>query len=228
MTSDLSDETWALIRHAYEHTDQPVEDICRAYGISSGTLRDRMRRWHWTRRRPPVPAAGPPPVPPVEAAPVAMLPVAMPPPDDTPPHADAPPMAPAFAPTTPSPPLLTPTAPEPLAARVRGAMACVLPAIETIVSRLAAGTLHPREQERAARALTALTRTLRELNGLSGGLPQPAAAAPDDDPVPRDMDEFRRELARRIRAFVADRTGMADGGTEPQGPRRVAEQDAGR
>jgi hypothetical protein len=36
---------WAAIRHAYEHTDRAVEDICAIHGISSGTLRDRMRRY---------------------------------------------------------------------------------------------------------------------------------------------------------------------------------------
>ena len=57
-----SSEAWAHIRYAYEHTDRPVEDICAEHGISSGTLRDRMRRWRWTRRRPPIPRDGPPPV----------------------------------------------------------------------------------------------------------------------------------------------------------------------
>ena len=56
-------EAWAQIRYDYEHTDRPVEDICAEHGISSGTLRDRMRRWRWTRRRPPIPREGPPPVP---------------------------------------------------------------------------------------------------------------------------------------------------------------------
>ena len=56
-------EAWAQIRYDYEHTDRPVEDICAEHGITSGTLRDRMRRWRWTRRRPPIPREGPPPVP---------------------------------------------------------------------------------------------------------------------------------------------------------------------
>ena len=60
---DLTPDTWAQIRHDYEHSDRPVEDICAEHGISSGTLRDRMRRWNWTRRRPPIPREGPPPLP---------------------------------------------------------------------------------------------------------------------------------------------------------------------
>ena len=60
---DLTPETWAQIRYDYEHSDRPVEDICAEHGISSSTLRDRMRRWRWTRRRPPIPHEGPPPLP---------------------------------------------------------------------------------------------------------------------------------------------------------------------
>jgi hypothetical protein len=33
----------------------------------------------------------------------------------------------------------------------------------------------------------------------------------DDDPVPRDIDEFRETLARRIEAFLAARSGGEDG-----------------
>src|SRR5882672_6804114 len=59
---DLTPDAWAHIRHAYEHTDRPVADICAEHGISTGTLRDRMRRWRWTRRRAPVSREGPPAV----------------------------------------------------------------------------------------------------------------------------------------------------------------------
>ena len=60
MAPELTREAWAQIRYDYEHTDRPVEDICAEHGISSGTLRDRMRRWNWTRRRAPIPREGPP------------------------------------------------------------------------------------------------------------------------------------------------------------------------
>ena len=59
---------WAQVRYEYEHTDKPVGDICFDHGISPGTLRDRMRRWGWTRRRQPIPAEGPPPMPWIEPA----------------------------------------------------------------------------------------------------------------------------------------------------------------
>src|SRR5207237_10392451 len=97
----------------------------------------------------------------------------------------------------------------------QSAVARVLPAIEATVATLAAGATHPRELERAARALAALTRTLRELNGFLSQR-QAAAAdahdddAHDDDDMPEDIDAFRLDLARRIDAFVAARTGKPD------------------
>src|SRR5262245_15650669 len=66
--------------------------------------------------------------------------------------------------------------------------------------------------ERDARLLAVLVRTLRELAALdqaNSAAADPGAKSPaqptdpdHDDPVPRDIDEFRRELARRIEAFV--------------------------
>ena len=63
MAPTLSAEAWAQIRYDYEHSERTIAEICAGHGISSGTLRDRMRRWGWTRRRPPIPREGPPPLP---------------------------------------------------------------------------------------------------------------------------------------------------------------------
>jgi hypothetical protein len=54
------------------------------------------------------------------------------------------------------------------------------------------------------------TRALRELDVLLRAQ-QAAGAAPatDDDPSPEDIDEFRRELARRIDAMVASHQDAA-------------------
>src|SRR5439155_27380913 len=93
--------------------------------------------------------------------------------------------------------------------------ACVGPGER--VAKLTANATHPRELERAARALAALTRTLRELNGLLSQCQAPAADADDDEP-PEDIDEFRRVLAQRIHAFIADRTAQRDDDPGPQGP----------
>ena len=56
-------EDWARMRYEYECTDKTVPDIAADGGVSTGTLRDRVRRWNWTRRRAPIPRHGPPPPP---------------------------------------------------------------------------------------------------------------------------------------------------------------------
>jgi hypothetical protein len=185
-----------------------VADICAEHGISSGTLRNRMHRWGWTRRRPPIPLDGPP----------SSLAPAL-----------APPSQPGFAAPMAAPPIETATPPgvaapdppdeRPIAERLQGAVARVLPAIESIVATVGSGPMPPREMERAARSLTAVTRTLRELNNLLG---QRQAAADDtdndddNDDVPEDIDAFRLDLARRIDAFVTSRSGEAHGGPAPE------------
>jgi len=93
--------------------------------------------------------------------------------------------------------------------RLQSAVARVLPAIEATIARLAAGPHHPREMEQAGRALGALTRTLRELNALLSEHNGRAGTAAEDDDTPEDIDAYRDELARRIRAFVASRSGDA-------------------
>jgi transposase-like protein len=77
MAIDLSPEEWARVRYEYEQTDKPVDDICLDHGFSAGTLRDRVRRWGWTRRNAPIAAEGPPLVPPIEPA-APLVPAATP------------------------------------------------------------------------------------------------------------------------------------------------------
>jgi hypothetical protein len=208
----LTDEAWAQLRRDYEHTDKPVQDICLEYGTTPNTLRDRVRRWGWTPRRLPIPAEGPPPLPAPQIAHAAPLAPIVPPVDTAAPSGPA-----AQAETAPC--LAVPNAaggedapaePAPIARRLQAAVARVLPAIEATLANLAASA-HPREMERAARALAALTRTLRELNTL---LSQHQAAAIEDD-IP-DIDAFRLDLARRINLFVASRTGEDSDGARPE------------
>ena len=244
-------DAWTQIRYDYEHTGRPVEDICAEHGISSGTLRDRVRRWRWNRRRAPIPREGPPAVAAIDTGtaplarftsprwgevgePLARLRASSPrcgepgegvPAIETPepPHPN--PLPPGEREQTEpgmsasnsggqaaGPP---PADPASIAPRLQSAVARVLPAIETIIARLSAGPLHPREMEQTARALGTLTRTLRELNALLAQHPAPAAA--DDDPIPEDIDEFRFELARRIRAFIAARQDAREAAPEPEG-----------
>jgi hypothetical protein len=63
--------------------------------------------------------------------------------------------------------------------------------------------------ERCARTLATLTQALQALQRLRAGTLPDHESLHDDD-MPRDIDEFRRDLARRIDAFVASRTDAAD------------------
>lgn len=215
-------DAWAQIRYAYEHTRRTVDEICLEHGITANTLRRRGRRWGWTMRQQPIPDEGPPPL----AMPaVAVEPVV--PPSLTLPHfvedgrerpfagggnekvtaggvqsTAAAHIAESIEADTPADPAATAAL---IAERLQGALARVLPAIETTLARLTAPQ-HPRDTEQAARTLGVLMRTLRELNTLAGQhAPQRPGDTRDDDPVPEDIDEFRRELARRINAFVDER-----------------------
>ena len=98
----------------------------------------------------------------------------------------------------------------PTALRLQDAVASVLAAIEAIVAKIGAARLG--ESDRSARALAALTRTLRELNSLHGQYEEPAT---DDSPA--DIDEFRLALARKIDAFVAAQGGGVRDDAEPEG-----------
>lgn len=158
MSPDLPLSAWALIRHAYENTDRTVEEICAEHGISSGTLRDRMRRWHWTRRRQPIPAEGPPPMRLLPA------PIAAPPVFYTP-DGEAMRLSADTQRETPTHPLAAPGDPfdgdadapsgDPteIAQRLQGAVCRVLPAIEATVG-LATNATQPRENAQAARRTT--------------------------------------------------------------------------
>jgi hypothetical protein len=89
--------------------------------------------------------------------------------------------------------------------------------VEEIEDRLAVAGLEIAERESNARTLAIVVKTLRELEAVDEaeksrkGKKQPSDDDIDDDPVPRDMDEFRNELARRINALVDSRTGSGGG-----------------
>jgi hypothetical protein len=209
MPPELSLSAWAQIRADYEHSETPVEDICAEHGISSATLRDRMRRWNWTRRRQPIPLDGPPPMPASPIDDAAPLVAVMPPLDRAalavPDTAQAETAA-FFAAPHAAGGQAAPAEPAKIAQRLQAAVARVLPAIEATLVKLA-GSTHPREMERAARALAALTRTLRELNALL------AQHAVDDD-EPKTLDEFRQRLLRKMDQVLA--TGRTGDGAEPE------------
>jgi hypothetical protein len=84
-----------------------------------------------------------------------------------------------------------------------------LAAVETLRAQLKREPQSPQDAERTARTLSSLTETLQKLQRLQCAVPQSGSY---DDDMPADIDEFRRELARRIEAFVASRSGAGDDG----------------
>jgi hypothetical protein len=93
--------------------------------------------------------------------------------------------------------------------RLEAAVLKELGVIEAMRASLRAEPMRPMDAERTARTLSVLTETLSKLRRLRVGS-APQSEGPDDDIA--DIDEFRLDLARRIDAFVASRTG--GGGAE--------------
>ena len=90
--------------------------------------------------------------------------------------------------------------PAALAVRVYAAMQRQMDTIETIQQ-----TLNPQQDlqsERTVRILAALNRALREIAVITKIDEMTFPDAADKDPVPPDLDQFRHELARRIRGLV--------------------------
>ena len=85
--------------------------------------------------------------------------------------------------------------------------------VEASRAQLAGMPQSPIDQERTARTLANLTATLQKLTPLRCRVAH--SESPTDnayDDMPADLDEFRRELARRIRIFVEGRRARRDAG----------------
>jgi hypothetical protein len=96
--------------------------------------------------------------------------------------------------------------------RVLGKIEQEILRIESIVDRRGGKVSQRTEAERRARTLASLTKTLAELRRLRANdeLQRPL----DDDAIPRDLDEFRRALSRRLEQLVADPAQPAAAGHE--------------
>ena len=84
--------------------------------------------------------------------------------------------------------------------RVSTAIERELTQIERIVGGVRTKPAERTEAERRARTLASLARTLREVMQLRAG----EEKKQDDDAVPRDISEFRRQLARRLEQLAAE------------------------
>ncbi len=80
--------------------------------------------------------------------------------------------------------------------------------VREIEARLSIDDAEPDDRERDARLLATLVKTLRELSTLDErqAPPAPTTTAADDDDI-KDINEFRRDLARRMDEFVRERNG---------------------
>jgi hypothetical protein len=96
-----------------------------------------------------------------------------------------------------------------IAERLMSATEEALDAIKRISARLQPAT--SAEADANARTMANVSRSLREIAVFIKPDEVKAADDADDDPVPRDIDEFRYELARRIRSFIEARSAGAAG-----------------
>lgn len=208
-------EFLAAVRRRYEDTDQPMPSIAREVEIGLRTLHRMAEREGWARRSERPPRDLPPAVKLLEEARALErtheVNIACEPPAREPLAREAAADA--------APDGSIGSSGDPLA-RIEQLVLRELEAEETVRDQLSHRPRTGSDATRCARTLAALTQTLQTLARLRAG----AAPTDDtdyddnDDSLPRDIDEFRRDLARRIDAFVARRTderpAERDGGPE--------------
>jgi hypothetical protein len=206
-------ELLAAGRHRYEHTEESITSIAVDFGIHKSTLRRMAARLGWVRHVPP----------PRDLQPAARLLA----------QAEALEKA-TVAADSPRSSLAVPAE-----QRVEGAehkpsagnqAAALLPppgvtierlyrdvldeitAVEALRAQLKRKPHSALDGERTARTLSNLTEIVNKLERMQCGNFQ---SGQDDDDLPRDIDEFRNELARRIEALVESRADDGDAGDNP-------------
>src|SRR5690348_3822691 len=177
---ELSPEQIAKAQHLYEQTLVPVEEIAAGCGVSGSWLYKLIKKQDWRRRQS---KTGDFHYARFLAEAEALAPV---------------PAAPAE--------LLAPVDREKVeqrslafTVRLQDAAERVLDAGVRIIATIRPGD-HA-EGERCARVVAVVAHAFRDVANLTKPVSATQAHEPaydeDDDPVPRDMDEFRQELARR-------------------------------
>jgi hypothetical protein len=88
--------------------------------------------------------------------------------------------------------------------------------VEQIEHRLKAAGLELPERESNTRMLATMAKTLRELAAFDEAQKPRGKETPDadDNTVPRNVDDLRRELARKLELFVAGRAHRVPGNAE--------------
>jgi hypothetical protein len=195
---DIPPELLAEGKFLYEETLAPVSEIWERMGISRCTFYARVREGKWVRRRYTsiaeytiAQAAAS-----HDAAPAA-------------PAGDGPDITESDAVNKPAPAQRAA-----LSVRVYEAVQRQMDAIESIQRTLRPGK--EMQSERTVRILATLNKALREIAAITKTDETTPSDAADKDPLPHNIDEFRRELARRIKGLVeAERKRAGEGAGEP-------------
>ena len=181
-------EKIAEAKQLYERSNVPAREIAALLGFSRNTLQRRAKEWGWKRRR---------------QGPLELTRLGRDKNGHARPVRRARPREGAGE---------VPQAPPErvaLVERIQAVAEREIAAVEQIIATL--GPSDRSETEGAARTLASLARTLRELQQLD--VPTVSPEPTHDRPVPRDLGELRRSLARKLAALVA-----ADAGTLPGEP----------
>ncbi|CAL8967504.1 hypothetical protein RHODGE_RHODGE_00437 [Rhodoplanes serenus] len=194
-----------VLRRRYEAAEETVAALAAAFGLSRDAVAGLARRNGWVR--PPRTAVRKP-----ARSSTGALSNAAPPDAGAAPEVAATDAAVASAdpppPRAPRRPAARRAA-RPLAERLERAVAREIAAIERARRATSRKPAAAADTERTVRSLERLTDTLAKVRRLR----DPAAASDPDDDLPRDIDEFRRVLARRIEELVRSRSddGSDDG-----------------
>jgi helix-turn-helix resolvase-like protein len=174
-------------RDLYENGLTSIEEIAARMKISRSTLYARMREGKWQRRRYSPSAAADEVVAMTVPAPVPAMP-------DGPSVEDK-----RCEPQQSVADKVTLEQRAALFARAFRAAELQMDSIEAAMKQLNAT---PAPFERSARALAMLNRSLRDVLILTKADETALANEADNNLIPRDMDQFRRELAQRIQRLV--------------------------
>jgi len=183
-------------KRLYEQTTTPLRDVAAMMGICRRTLENRIREWNWTRRRTATR--------PIElhhalrGAVIAAI-------TDKSASAGA-----SLVPVTPQQRMA-------IVLRIQETVEDELAAVKRVLDKVAPAK--PDETEQCARTLASISHTLRDLATIMQPEPEtPPANETDNDNLPHDIDEFREELARRIRALIdAEQTGASEDSRDDAG-----------
>lgn len=190
----IAPELLAEAKRLYEQTLAPVDDIAGMLDLSRSNFYRRVREGGWRGRRASAAAFHFTRALSNRAAAVMTA------------EAGAQPRADAAPPAAP----ISDQQRMALALRLQQVVEREMDAVERILEKI-----KPSDQieaEHGARTLAGVSRTLREIKALNTPQEEPAPDDIDDDPIPPDIDEFRFELARRIRGFIEARRRCGDRG----------------